>query len=237
MDKETIHRLNDLNRQFYKITATDFNQTRNQPWPGWLELLPYLRSPLRVLDVGCGNGRFGLFLAENLGPEIMYHGLDNSPQLLGFARQSLTDAGINFQLSHYDIITQPLSAGSEYDLVTLFGVLHHIPGYQNRMELMRAIAQLVAPDGFLAFACWRFYEILRFRRRIIPWPEDYSVERHDYLLDWQRGETALRYCHYVDDIEHAALVESTRLTEVTTYRADGKTNDLNCYSLVQKAQS
>jgi 2-polyprenyl-3-methyl-5-hydroxy-6-metoxy-1,4-benzoquinol methylase len=62
----TRERLNTINREFYRVTAHDFDETRGQPWPGWKRVLPYLKLPLSVLDVGCGNGRFGVFLAQNL---------------------------------------------------------------------------------------------------------------------------------------------------------------------------
>ncbi len=239
MNDATIKRLNAINREFYATTAESFDRSRSQPWPGWEPLLPLLDPPLNVLDIGCGNGRFGLFLAERFGPEaITYTGLDNSPALLARARAALAHLGARIEL--HDIIEQPLHAivnDAVYDLVALFGVLHHIPGAQQRRDLMRQLASHVAPGGYLAFAAWRFYEFERFRERIVPWPDDITVERHDYLLDWRRDEHALRYCHYVDDAEHTDLIAVTGLTEITTYRADGHTNSMNRYSILKREQA
>ncbi len=232
MDEATIRRLNQINRAFYQITADSFDQARQQPWPGWEMLLDYLKPPLSVLDVGCGNGRFGLFLAERLGPGIHYHGVDSSPALLERAREQLVDTLPDFQLEERDIVEHPPGDG-QYDLVALFGVLHHVPGFERRLALMRALAARLTPGGLLAFACWRFYEYERFRRRILPWPPDLEAEPNDFLLDWQRGEPAVRYCHYVNDAEHAALVTATGLTEIATYRADGETGDANRYSVLR----
>jgi len=240
MDKATVRRLNQLNRKFYEVTAAEFDRTRSQPWPGWETLLKYIKiaSTLTVLDVGCGNGRFGVFLYSRLLAEfsiqhINYHGMDNNAPLLEHARQSLTGLpGMDATIEERDIIENPPDTDL-YDLVVLFGVLHHIPGYDNRLALMRALAQRVAPGGLLAFACWRFWEYERFRSRVAPWPPDFTVERHDYLLDWRQGATALRYCHYVDDEEHAALIRATGLTDIATFRADGETGDANQYSILQ----
>ncbi len=232
MNEAIIKRLNDLNREFYRVTAASFDRTRDQPWPGWERLLPFLHTPLSALDVGCGNGRFGRFLVDRL-KDVRYHGLDNSPALLAFARTELD--GCQTRLDEHDILTQPLP-NERYDLVTLFGVLHHIPGAQQRHRLIRDLAACTAPGGLLVFTSWRFFEVERFRRRIIPWPEDLrdAVEPHDYLLDWQRDVIALRYCHYVNDAEHAALVSASGLTLIATFRADGHTDDLNCYSLLRR---
>jgi SAM-dependent methyltransferase len=228
MDPNTIQRLNAINRAFYRTTADEFDQTRGKPWPGWERLLPHLESPLRVLDVGCGNGRLGLFLRDHVG-DLRYHGIDNNPALLAKARESLPEA----IFEERDIVERPPQQGS-YDLVALFGVVHHIPGMAQRRDLLAMLAQRLNPGGILAFACWRFYEVDRFRQRIVPWPDEIQVEQHDYLLDWRRGEAALRYCHYVDDAEHAALVAATGLAEIETYRADGFSGTVNRYSLLQR---
>ncbi len=228
MNDTTVKRLNQINREFYRITADSFDESRGAAWPGWEILVPYLQPPLAVLDVGCGNGRFGVFLGEKL---LHYTGIDSSAALLDRARAALD--GIDTRLEERDIVEQPPDAG-EYGLVALFGVLHHIPGRAQRQDFMYTLAQRVAPGGLLAFAAWRFYEYERFRRRIVPWPDDLDVEPGDHLLDWQRGERALRYCHYVDDAEHADLIAATGLTALTTYRADGRTNDINCYSLLRR---
>ena len=234
MDNDTIQRLNVLNQDFYRITAENFNQTRNHAWGGWQQLLPYLKPPLSVLDVGCGNGRFGQFLFENLSTDIAYTGLDANPSLLNRARELLSDFNESVHLVQEDIIKHPPDVG-EFDLVVLFGVMHHIPGYQNRLDFMHQLAQCVAPNGLLVFACWRFYDNPRFRERIVAWSDDFQVEHHDYLLDWRSGERALRYCHFVDDAEHANLINATGLHELTTFRADGKSGDLNQYSILRKS--
>jgi len=231
MDEPTIRRLNQINRDFYAAVADSFDEARQQAWPGWERLSAYLTPPLSVLDVGCGNGRFGMFIAQQFDGAVRYHGMDSNPVLLDRAREALT--GVDSQLEQRDIVEKPPDAGT-YDLVALFGVLHHIPGANQRQQLMATLAQRVTPGGWLAFACWRFYEYERFRQRIVPWPADFTVESRDYLLDWRRGTTALRYCHYVDDAEHAALIAATGLTEVVTYRADGHAGDANCYSVLRK---
>jgi 2-polyprenyl-3-methyl-5-hydroxy-6-metoxy-1,4-benzoquinol methylase len=229
VDDATIHHLNEINRRFYEATAAEFDATRQQPWAGWERLLPRL-TPLTVLDAGCGNGRFGLFLAERLGKDrLRYVGLDSSAALLDRARASL--AGIDAQFTQRDLIEQPPDAAlGQFNLVVLFGVLHHVPGAANRLALLRALADRVAPRGLLVFTEWRFLENPRLVKRIVPWDAGLVVEPGDYLLDWRKGTQALRYCHAVDDAEHAALVAATGLTLVDEYRADAA----NLYVVLRK---
>lgn len=234
MDAASVQYLNRVNREFYTTTAPEFDQTRQRAWPGWIELAGYLSAPLTVLDVGCGNGRFGVFLADTLDGTIVYHGLDNNPQLLAAAQKTLsTTPQIQATLRQHDIIEEaPIQQGM--DLVVLFGVLHHIPGAKNREAFLQKLVLSLAPGGLLCFAGWRFYEYERFRRRFAAWPEHITREEHDYLLDWRRGEQALRYCHYVDDTEHARLISATGLEEIATFRADGSDNRMNRYSVLRK---
>lgn len=233
MDEATINRLNAINRAFYETTASEFDATRGQSWPGWNPLISHLATPLSVLDVGCGNGRFGVFLREHLTGPIAYTGLDSNQTLLDAAHKALDpQPDMVLSLLSFDLLINPLPQ-TLHNVVVLFGVLHHVPGWSTRERLMRDLAACVAPGGYLAVAAWCFFEYARFRERIVPWPEDIVVEGHDYLLDWRRGERAYRYCHYVDEAEHAALMQATGLTEITTYRDDGFTGDVNRYTLLK----
>lgn len=191
--------------------------------------MPYLHSGIRVLDVGCGNGRFGVFIAENLQGAFSYTGLDSSAVLLERARLAL--AHVQAQLRVHDLVTAPLGEDmGQFDLVVLFGVLHHVPGAARRLDLMRRLARCVALGGWLVFSEWHFYEDERLRARILPWDAEMQVEPGDYLLDWRRGTTALRYCHYVDEQEHQELLAATGLVRVAEFRADSA----NLYSVLHK---
>jgi tRNA (uracil-5-)-methyltransferase TRM9 len=241
MDEATARRLNGINRAFYEATASKFHATRGAAWRGWERVIKFVgkgsedqpSESLTVLDVGCGNGRFGVFLAEQGKLPLTYHGLDSNAALLDFARRDLaTFEGVAARLEAFDLMEDRLP-DEQYDCVVLFGVMHHVPGAARRLALMRELARRVKTGGILAFACWRFYEYPRFRERIVAWGDDDNVEVHDYLLDWRQGERALRYCHYVDDAEHAALVATAGLREVDTYRADGESGNANRYSILQ----
>lgn len=239
MDIRTILALNHINAQFYETIAHDFDETRGKAWAGWeilMNHIPTPTTPFRVLDIGCGNGRFGLFLHEKWGSNLIYHGIDNNPALLELAKEALSAKSISFELEQGDIVTWDKKFSPEYDLVVAFGVIHHIPSSQYRTYSLSNWASAVKMGGYLAFACWRFYEFDRFRERITAWGDDLKdkIESHDYLLDWRRGATALRYCHYVDDVEHDQLIGATQLEEIVRYRADGFTNTVNAYSVMRK---
>jgi SAM-dependent methyltransferase len=237
--------MNALNQAFYAMAGEDFDESRGRPWPGWARLIPYAtaipRAPVRILDVGCGNGRFGRFAARQFSQPTQYHGMDNNPTLLEAARNSFSKMSIYSDaiLEARDIVVHPPDSG-EYDVVAAFGVLHHVPGHARRLALVRALAERVAAGGILVFTGWCFYEYERFRERLIMPPPAYHPEPGDWLMDWRRGHaanTALRYCHYIDDQGHAGLMAAAAhagLTPCETFRADGHTDDINRYGVLRR---
>lgn len=62
-----------LNKKFYQSVAKDFSISRQKDWNGWDRAVQiaknHLKEPLRkkgpkILDLGCGNGRFLKFMIK-----------------------------------------------------------------------------------------------------------------------------------------------------------------------------
>ena len=245
MDKNTIIQLNQLNQLFYQTVAKDFSQTRSQAWPGWQRLLPYLeqanpgRQPWSVLDIGCGNGRFAIFLAEQLQPTFHYWGIDNNQSLLNIAQTRLKSTSLDFQLIKLDLVDQlltdqpwPVNPQSTPLLITLFGVMHHLPAQQLRIKLLKQLSDL-DPNSRLIFTTWQFSSDPKLKQRLID-PhqvnlEPGQLEPHDYILDWRSKPTAYRYCHDFNQTEIDQLLANSNLELVATYQADGQSGLLNRY--------
>ncbi len=244
MDPSTQSALRRINREFYSRYAADFDRTRHPGgWPGWRRVVEAAARttgrPLRVLDLGCGNGRFGLFLDRN--PDLRrnqpfeYLGIDSSAELIERAR---AEAGgcdhIRFEVD--DIEKRTLDQTS-HDLVTLFGVVHHLPGFDNRRRALERAAEALAPGGLLAVTCWQFTGDPRFQSRQLDWSEEPAVDREqlepgDHLLRWGPGDSeARRYCHHTDERELDRLVAGLPVAEHARYRADGAGGRQNLYWL------
>jgi ubiquinone/menaquinone biosynthesis C-methylase UbiE len=74
----------------------------------------------RILDLGCGTGRFSEALAAHFGAEVI--GLDPSAKMLDRARQKLHDDRVRYCRGRAEAI--PVSAGS-VDLVFMSMSFHH----------------------------------------------------------------------------------------------------------------
>ncbi|MFH0947350.1 MAG: class I SAM-dependent methyltransferase [Planctomycetota bacterium] len=248
---ETGRSLNDVNRRFYTESAERFHATRSGVWRGWQRLLdaslPRLRerpdhAPLRVLDVGCGNGRF----QELLPVEADYLGVDFSRPLLDQAR-ALPGARCSRSFLELDLLAEPLESrlsGREFDLVVLLGILHHIPGFGCRQELLRGAGGLLARSGLLAVSFWDYARAKRIAALRVPWeslaaqggPEidRNDLEPGDDLLSFGADPGALRYCHFAELEERRRLMAAAGLTVLEEFRADGREGDLNHYFLATR---
>lgn len=244
MDPSTQAALRQINSHFYSQYAADFDRTRHPGgWPGWRSVVEAAVAatgrPLRVLDLGCGNGRFALFLAHN--PELLshrgftYHGIDLSSELSDHARAATAGLGrIRFQV---DDIEDCALDEATHDLVTLFGVLHHLPGFDTRRRTLQRAASAVASGGVLALTCWQFADDPRFEPRRLDWASEAGIdaaelEPGDHLLRWGPGDSgARRYCHHTSEPELDRLVANLPLAEVARYRSDGHGGRQNLYWL------
>ena len=231
--------LREINRRFYERFAGHFSQTRSHPWPGWHDLFDV--PPRRVLDLGCGNGRYLHYLRQHGEPE-RYVGTDLSLPLLHAARQAALPSPHVGWVQH-DLLEDPslpFRRGS-FDQVVAFGVLHHVPGHEARVKLLRDGLRLLAEGGSLALTFWQFENETRFDRRRRPWSESpipvdpLDLEPGDHLLRWGDGETrdAVRYCHGTSADEAREMAHAAGGRLVRTYLADGKSGRLNLYAIFE----
>lgn len=233
MKNEVVERLLALNRDFYGGLAGPFARSREAPSPGFDRLLEELpQACARLLDVGCGEGRFGRFLQAHQAIES-YTGVDFSAELLAWAESRLPGRFVQRDLSRRGC----LDGLGDFDVIACLAALQHIPGRANRLDLLREIKAHLAPGGRIFLSTWQFLDSPRQRRKVVEWERiglaAADVEPNDYLLTWQRGGSGLRYVCLIDAAETAALAQESSLAVLNQFRSDGREGNLNLYTVLQ----
>ena len=133
-------RLLRINAHFYQQFGAEFAASRSALQPGMLRALPALAGCAAVLDVGCGNGRFGGVLPAPL----RYVGVDSSAALLGCAAQRAHASFLQLDLMDPAWV---LRVRRRFPAIVCFAVLHHVPGARRRLRLLRQLHGLLQPGG------------------------------------------------------------------------------------------
>jgi ubiquinone/menaquinone biosynthesis C-methylase UbiE len=88
----------------------------------WMRAIgAHVSAPNRILDLGCGTGRFSNALAEHFDTEVI--GVDPSAKMLEQARGKPTDRRVRYESGRGEAI--PLPDGS-VDLVFMSMIFHHV---------------------------------------------------------------------------------------------------------------
>lgn len=220
MQSKVIKKLLQVNKEFYKDIAVQFDKTRQSPWNEWRELLSAIKEyskdkdKLNILDVGCGNGRFAHFLKNNLSIPFSYTGTDSNEYLIEKAKETLPK---NYIIEVEDLLESSFikSQNKKYDFIFIIATLHHIPAFTLRSKVMKIYSQFLKEDGEIIFSVWDFLSSEKLQRKLIAFDEiginKSEVEKGDYLMNWRSGKDAIRYVHHFEDLEIEKLCEDSKI--------------------------
>lgn len=228
MDKNKIDEIIKQNFEFYKNHAEEFSKTRQNPWDGWQKCLQILtentdKDHINVLDIACGNGRFYKFLEDNLHKSVSYLGVDNNDFMMleGILKYGLAE------FKNLDVLQERDKIEGTYDLITVFGLTHHIPGQEFRLDWFNKLPRILNTRGILILTFWNLSEDNRFKKA----QKAENLEENDFYYGWGESEDK-RYVHIYTDEEINTIkqdYEKQNLKLIEKFYADGKTGKLNRY--------
>lgn len=119
--------------------------------------------PARILVVGVGGTAQEIVSLSALEPTWRFVAVDPSPPMLDTAVEHLRANGLLERTQLLLGTVDDLPVDAEYDAATLIGVLHHVPGDEPKMNLLRSIqarlksgAPLIVAANHYAYASQPF---------------------------------------------------------------------------------
>jgi len=201
-----------LNRSFEKWAGGDAYESFMGRWSRrvaddflqWLAPLP----GANWLEVGCGTGALTEAICRRAKPASLL-ACDPSPELLSFARSSITDSSVTFRIAGADDL--PRRDGG-FDLIVSGLVLNFLP---QPSDAVRSMRERIRRGGILAAYVWDYAEGMQFLR--IFWDEALALDPSAAQLDEGRRFPLCRPEALIQLFEQAGIDSvETRALEITT---------------------
>lgn len=238
MDKEYAEYLLRKTKEDYNLIAEDFSRTREHvPEDRKSLLLQYIFPGDKILDLGCGNGRF-FEIFENL--RISYFGVDNSEKMIKMAKNKYPKG--NFETASALKLPFPINY---FDKIFSFAVFHHIPSEDFRLQFLKEAKRVLKPKGILILTVWDLNPLKMIL--IGEWKRTRSFLKYqilkifgiskldfgDFFIPWQNFIP--RYIHYFTKNEFKKIVEKSdfKVKEINILR-NLKSKESNIYLIAEK---
>jgi len=235
MDRDyALYLLEKIKKDYNKL-ALHFSLTRRFPWFEFLFLIKYIKSGDKILDLGCGNGRF-IELIKDL--PIEYTGLDISQELIFLSKkrfENLKKTGQlkikNFHLVIGDALNLPFEDNS-FDAIFSISVFHQIPSLEFRLRFLKEARRVLKNEGFLILSVWNFwqkkfllnlikYTLLKLLRKV-------KLDFKDIFIPWKtsQNQIILRYYHAFTKSEIKRLCQKSgfKVEKIGFLRSKGRRN-------------
>jgi len=213
----------------YTQIAEHFDKTRHQPWPATINFVKTIRPGSTVADLGCGNGRDSVYLAQK-GFRVL--AVDATPAMLKVARRRAAAAGVSRRIRFIpgDVSILPLEDEVAHAAIYV-ATLQHLPSESTRSESVRELHRVLKPGGKALIGVWA-REQERFLSHLEAAQGNPDLGHGDILYPWHRqpdGTIFHRYLHLYDREELDHLIARSPLHLVKAWDQGG-----NHYALVRK---
>jgi SAM-dependent methyltransferase len=181
-------------RDDYNKIAKHFSATRNRLWPELDQFKELIKNGQNILDWGCGNGQFLLFLKDK---KIKYYGLDISEKLLKIARARWKDLIKIGEADFYCTADSEKKFPADFfDVAFMVASFHHLPDKESRLNLLKKIFYEMKKNGKLIITVWNLKSDWAKRKLSLDYKK---IGKNDFLIPWKNinGEIECeRYYHH-----------------------------------------
>lgn len=176
----------------YNSIADKYSRIRERDWKEMDFLFDkYLDSGDRVLDLGCGNGRFyDSFVRRG----VEYFGTDPSSNLIDIAGKNHPRG--NFLVASGDL---PFP-GEHFEKVWSIAVLHHIPSTALRLQFLKEAGRVLKKEGYLILTVWDLKEKAKKNNGFFSRLKRRKLDRGDLFLPWYGSKDTYFHCFNPEEL-------------------------------------
>jgi len=228
MDKEYAKKILSETKRHYSLAADNFSRARSSTWPEIDSFFnKYFKDKNRVLDIGCGNGRFSYFFEKS-----SYLGIDSSEELIKIALKNHPDK--KFQVA--DALDLPFNDNS-FNGVFSISVLHHIPSKELRDKFFMEIKRVLEPGGIVLITVWDLWSNPKKRKEIIKngWKvliNQTEVDYKDIKINWYGAKDCYVHCFSMRELKKIAKENGFVVFDSGRINLQNKKNWSNFYLLL-----
>lgn len=199
-------------RKNYEDDARTFDETREKfILPPLSDFLNKVELGVKVLDVGCGNGRTLKILTER---HAKYIGVDQSESLIKICQDKYPE----YKFAVEDILNLGELPDYDFDYVFCIAVLQHLPGKDLRVQALKQLKNKIKVGGKIILTVWNMWPLEKYRKMIYKFSllkifGKNKMDWNDVLFDWRapNSQMSKRYYHVFYRGELKKLVKKSGL--------------------------
>lgn len=214
MTPETAQEIMKEISDFYTAEAGMFAITREKVWVDGPFLVGLLPTTGRILDVGCGSGRF----APLLPITVTYTGIDMSQGIITLAHQQYLAE--NRQFLAGSMVELPFS-DAKFDAGAMLASLHHVPSQELRKKAVSEVFRVLKSGSIMVATVWNMrheYWMRKFKLSETDFDGSDDLDPGDVMIPWKaQNKEILRYVHAFLPSELEELFKKSGFVDVKVY--------------------
>lgn len=184
MTKEKAQQFLQMTREGYELIADQFDKTRQHSWDDFSVFDVYVKDGMRILDVGCGNGRVFKYLSSK--HTIHYVGIDQNPKFTEIAKSAYTSHPMKpefYTASILDLKALEILGSQTFDIIFCIAVFHHFPTKALQLQALQNMRRFLRVGGILCMENWNMWELRKGKKTV--WGSIRNFGIRDVITKWK----------------------------------------------------
>ncbi len=184
-------------KNIYNQIATSFDNTRKHNF--WVSVTNYIHlldSNTKILDLGCGNGKY----IPLFKPNQELYALDNSEEFIKI---------VNSRYPHVKTIVSDVTnttyKSDYFDHIISIAVIHHLASVDRRIQMIKEIYRILKINGTAMITAWA---ISAYNKKFSKLN---GFGLNDFLVSWDNNFN--RFYHLFELNEFEELIELAGLND------------------------